>query len=1363
MNKYLKRFKHIKHKSFARVSAFLLLIIFFVGAFIIPGMGQAALTEQYIVIDTEEEFLEGGLGASLTTNGNTLMLQSTEVDFLSNNGGGTWSRKKDIDVNNFSSNVQVRFNLLWDSDMQIDFDDIRFYDETADVEIPYWIESKIDSNNADIWFKPGENNNITLYYGNPSATASSSVDSVVTDIYYAESDFSGTQGYRSWFYQYYTGSAYGNMSWTGTRWQQATYCYLRSNATHPTSYDSARKWISNGSYRAVLFGTIRLPGGTGGTACSTGIIARIYKNSSSLFSQLITDASTHSYDVQTTVNNEDAIYFRVNQNGNNNCDTTYFYNNVALFEAAANEPTISLGVEETASSGYVTSGTYSSPEDANVLDMNWIGVGSWDANPNFEAEVTIPVNTSIAFSARSGKSDGLGGITWDTTTAGERVNGWVDLGTAIYTDGNPTTFTGDNTAWDDLPDDPPDNWRYVQIKASFTSDGSDTPILTSYTITYGTDITAPTNPSSASAWTDSGKGTGIINSSFTNEVTPYLEISGVVDEEGGSGIDCYYIYFGDSDSADPYTAGLEHDGGDKCFTLPNVDLSNVDTNPLDTASSGDIYYLRVRVSDNAGNLSTTPVNGSAIFTYKYDETAPTSPTAATKVPIGYTPNNSYSYNWTGNEGTDEDSGISYYQYKTSVVGSDWVNLPVGVTKFENVAFNPAPENGENTLYIRAVDNAGNYTDTEENWYADTFYYSANAPEPPDPGTLLVTPNSNTENSFTFCWNEHIVNAGLSVLKYQYVVNEIPTYSNVVPINLGNEPETPASDNLSFNAECPNTGDTYDYVYGPISAATKHSPESNTFYLMAVDSLNNVSYAEDNRESVAFIANTTAPSAPLSPSIADVSNREIENWALAISWQEPTFFPAGSSYKVYRSENGTDYELRGTSQTTTFAEAGLTQGATYYYQIYAVDNAGATSPASSVVSDQPTGKYTEPPTIVSGPDVTATAVGAVVTWSTNRASSSFVEYSKDDSYSLSNGSLTATTDHTVSLSGLDPSSTYNFRVQSLDEERDYAASAAYSQNYTFVTSTAPGISEVEVSDVSLNSAIVTWKTTSSATSQVKYGTSTSYGNTITDRSGSSVTKHTIKLSDLSHSTTYNFKITGTDIDGNYMESDNYIFSTLIYPRISNVRFEQQKNTATSTLKVTWESNVPLSSVVEFRAASGGATKEASKSKLTEKHEILVTGLSDNTEYVMTAKGRDSYGNLATSDANRVKTDFDTRPPEVSEVTTETDIQGFGIDAKGQLVVSWETDEASTSQVEYGIGSTGDYTSRTQEDSAYTTSHVVIISELKTSSPYHFRVISKDASGNEGSSGDTSVLTPQATKSIFDAIIDALSGAIGWLFE
>jgi len=757
--------------------------------------------------------------------------------------------------------------------------------------------------------------------------------------------------------------------------------------------------------------------------------------------------------------------------------------------------------------GYQTSGTYTSSSTiaTNVIDMGWIGSGSWSTVvDNFTASVTIPsAEESITFEAKTGHDhDGDGTITWAGT--------WQNLGTATTTG----TFVGNNTAWDALDDDTAGySWNYLQVRATLSStDGASTPVISSYTITFGTDITDPVNPTSATAYTNNTKGTEITNNTFTNEETPYLEWAGASDGVGESGLDCYYIYFGTDINADPETAGLEI-GGNNCHTSENMDLTTVDTNPLVTASSGDIFYLRIDTKDIAGNVNDMP-NGQALFTYKFDETEPTNPTQINRNPVGWTNVNSFSFDWPSegeeNGGSDIHSTVCGYEYKRGNGTDSW-----SYTTNTDVAGIEAYQNGTNVFMLRAKDCAGNVADSTLN---TNYYYSANAPS--EPQNLTVTPNSNTSNAFNFTWDKPFsYNEGIK--GYRWSINALPSVDNTVYLASSGEPTST----------------------GVIAAATQQG--LNTFYVVAIDNTDNVNYA--NFASIQFECNTAAPGAPLNPVISDISNRETENWALAISWNTPVGGGAVDHYRIYRSTDDVNYAQVGTSTTTTFAESGLSNEILYYYKIYAVDNAASLSAPSTIVSDQPTGKFTEPPAIVSGPNVTATAVGAIVTWSTDRPSSSFVEYSKDTSYSLSNGSLAPLTSHTVELSGLDPSSTYNFRVQSLDENRDYAASEAYSQNYTFATSAAPGISEVKISDISLSSAIVSWKTTSSATSAIKYGVSTSYGQEVVDKSSSQTTLHTIKLSNLNHSTTYNFKITGTDIDNNYMESDNYVFSTLTYPR------------------------------------------------------------------------------------------------------------------------------------------------------------------------------------------------------------------------
>ena len=80
---------------------------------------------------------------------------------------------------------------------------------------------------------------------------------------------------------------------------------------------------------------------------------------------------------------------------------------------------------------------------------------------------------------------------------------------------------------------------------------------------------------------------------------------------------------------------------------------------------------------------------------------------------------------------------------------------------------------------------------------------------------------------------------------------------------------------------------------------------------------------------------------------------------------------------------------------------------------------------------------------------------------------------------------------------------------------------------------------------------------------------------------------------------------------------------------------------------------------------------------------------------------------------------------------------------QLIISWNTDEPATSQVEYGDGTGIDYSQKTQEDSNLTINHLVIIPNLTSSKVYHLRALSNDKANNQGKSIDTVTITPKQT--------------------
>jgi len=135
----------------------------------------------------------------------------------------------------------------------------------------------------------------------------------------------------------------------------------------------------------------------------------------------------------------------------------------------------------------------------------------------------------------------------------------------------------------------------------------------------------------------------------------------------------------------------------------------------------------------------------------------------------------------------------------------------------------------------------------------------------------------------------------------------------------------------------------------------------------------------------------------------------------------------------------------------------------------------------------------------------------------------------------------------------------------------------------------------------------------------------------------------------------------------------------------------------------------------------------------------------------------------SDPQKVTTATDTRAPQITDLKIEgsTNAGNNNQEATAQLVISWNTDEASTSQVEFGEGTGTTYSQKTQEDATTTSNHLVVISGLSPSKVYHIRALSKDTAGNIGNSVDTVTITPKATDNALNLVISNLSQIFGFL--
>jgi hypothetical protein len=104
--------------------------------------------------------------------------------------------------------------------------------------------------------------------------------------------------------------------------------------------------------------------------------------------------------------------------------------------------------------------------------------------------------------------------------------------------------------------------------------------------------------------------------------------------------------------------------------------------------------------------------------------------------------------------------------------------------------------------------------------------------------------------------------------------------------------------------------------------------------------------------------------------------------------------------------------------------------------------------------------------------------------------------------------------------------------------------------------------------------------------------------------------------------------------------------------------------------------------------------------------------------------------------------DTTAPTISAI--------FASPTANSAIVSWNTNEAATSQVEYGT--TTAYGSSTTLDSTKVTNHSVSLSGLSASTLYHYRVKSNDAANNASVSADNTFTTPAQGSGI--------PGTTGW---
>ena len=165
----------------------------------------------------------------------------------------------------------------------------------------------------------------------------------------------------------------------------------------------------------------------------------------------------------------------------------------------------------------------------------------------------------------------------------------------------------------------------------------------------------------------------------------------------------------------------------------------------------------------------------------------------------------------------------------------------------------------------------------------------------------------------------------------------------------------------------------------------------------------------------------------------------------------------------------------------------------------------------------------------------TQTSAVITWVTDDAATSQVMVCDPAGVcTWTDIDETLVTNHSVTLSDLEPNTKYHLTLISKDKDENEAISERDLTTSGQADTTPPVISAVSVPTTTESSATITWTTDEPATSQVEYGKTAGYGSTTT-LTNSLVTSHSVTISGLDSNTKYHFKVKSEDASGNEVTS------------------------------------------------------------------------------------------------------------------------------------------------------------------------------------------------------------------------------------
>ncbi|MBI5078225.1 MAG: fibronectin type III domain-containing protein, partial [Candidatus Yonathbacteria bacterium] len=513
--------------------------------------------------------------------------------------------------------------------------------------------------------------------------------------------------------------------------------------------------------------------------------------------------------------------------------------------------------------------------------------------------------------------------------------------------------------------------------------------------------------------------------------------------------------------------------------------------------------------------------------------------------------------------------------------------------------------------------------------------------------------------------------------------------------------------------------------------------------------------------------------------------------------------------VARDSNLSIYHVATLSSSTANDGSGsgvntLVPETIYYYRVTSKDAANNSATATGTFTTPATGsvtittinvvsnaslgadtKDTTPPSISNVTVSDITPFGAVVKFGTDEDTVGFVEYGAATSYGETAGDKTLARSHTLRLRGLTLGTEYHIKATAVDKSGNTGTSADQTFTTKFLTEgldtanitnieafqkeieaaiesilpslVPPFVSKPQIKDITESGATITFKTNIKAFPVVVYADDVSYDETKDNPYTSEIsattektTDHSLTVTGLKGNTKYHIQARAFSLPKVIGKSADVTFITKA-SKISGSIVERKKDSFT----VVWTTEEPTSSIVEYKNVKSGITERKADDAKKTSHSMKIENLPPGTTYEVNISGMTEQGNIAEAGGSlSVTTSRDVTPPAIAGFKVDNALIPGRTD-RIQTIVSWTTDEPanSTAYYEEGTGVAGDtkeLANKNAELASYTVTHSIILPSLKPGTIYRLKVTSSDDSGNLGSFGPRTIITPQQTASITDII-------------